>query len=55
MNVRRLAPLLVGIFAAVLAAYAQTTLPNGLTQLGNVIMMQPIADNSGDNGLLLNR
>lgn len=55
MTLRRIAPLLVGIFAAVLAAYAQTTLPNGLTQLGNVIMMQPIADNSGDNGLLLNR
>src|SRR5229473_4860996 len=55
MNLRRLAPPLSGISAAVVAAYAQTTLPNGLTQLGNVIMMQPIGDSSGDNGLLFNR
>jgi len=53
MNLRRFAPLLAGTSAAVFAAYAQTTLPNGLTQLGNVIMMQPIADSSGE--LLLNR
>jgi len=48
MNLRRFAPLLAGTSAAVFAAYAQTTLPNGLTQLGNVIMMQPIADSSGE-------
>ena len=44
MTVRRAAILLIGTSVAALAAVAQTTLPDGLTQLGNVIMMEPIAD-----------
>ncbi|HTP77363.1 MAG TPA: lytic transglycosylase domain-containing protein [Rhizomicrobium sp.] len=51
MKFRRAAVLLLGTSVAALATYAQTTLPNGLTQLGNVIMMQPVPDGSTDNGL----
>ena len=55
MTVRRAAILLIGTSVVALAAVAQTTLPDGLTQLGNVIMMQPIADGSTDNGLTIDR
>jgi soluble lytic murein transglycosylase len=57
MTYRRAALFLIGTSAAALVAYAaaQTTLPNGLTQLGNVIMMQPIPDGSTDNGLTIDR
>lgn len=51
MTLRRAVLLLTGISIAGFAAYAQTTLPNGLTQLGNVIMMQPIPDGSTDEGV----
>jgi soluble lytic murein transglycosylase len=57
MTYRRAALFLIGTSAAALVAYAaaQTTLPNGLTQLGGVIMMQPIPDGSTDNGLTIDR
>lgn len=51
MTFRRAALLLIATSVAAFAAYAQTTLPGGLTQLGNVIMMQPIPDGSTDTGL----
>jgi len=52
----KLAPAVVigaALFAGAVAVYAQTTtLPNGLVQNGNVVMMQPIQDYEGaDNGL----
>ncbi|MGZ6022370.1 MAG: lytic transglycosylase domain-containing protein [Rhizomicrobium sp.] len=53
MTVRRAAALLIGTSVIALAAYAQTTLPSGLTQLGNVIIIQPIPDRSTDNGLTI--
>jgi soluble lytic murein transglycosylase len=51
MTFRRFAVLLIGTSLAALATNAQTTLPQGLAQLGNVIMMQPVPDGSTDNGL----
>ncbi len=55
MTFRRAALLLTGMSVAAFAAYSQTTLPNGLTQLGNVIMMQPIPDGSTDDGFKIDR
>ena len=55
MTLRRAALFFIGTSLAALAAYAQTTLPNGLTQLGNVIMMPPIPDGSTDNGFTVDR
>ncbi|HEX4301601.1 MAG TPA: lytic transglycosylase domain-containing protein [Rhizomicrobium sp.] len=51
MTFRRAALFLIGTSAAAVLAYGQTALPGGLTQLGNVIMMQPIPDGSTDDGL----
>ena len=51
MKLSTAALMLAGVSLAALAAYSQTTLPNGLTQLGGVIMMQPIPDGSTDDGL----
>ncbi len=55
MTLRRAALFLIGTSLAAFAAYAQTTLPGGLTQLGNVIMMQPIPDGSTDTGITPDR
>jgi soluble lytic murein transglycosylase len=50
MALRRAVLFVATASLAGLAAYAQTSLPGGLTQLGNVIMMQPIPDGSTDTG-----
>ncbi|MBV9044980.1 MAG: hypothetical protein JO294_07645, partial [Alphaproteobacteria bacterium] len=55
MNLRRAAIFISAALAAAVLAYAQTTLPNGLTQLGNVVMMQPIPDGSTDTGYTADR
>ena len=55
MQPRRAALVLIGLAIVVIAAYAETTLPNGLVQSGSVIMMQPISDNSTSNGLVIDR
>lgn len=57
MTFRRAVLFLLGTSAAAYVAYAaaQTTLPNGLTQLGDVIMMAPIPDGSTDSGLTVDR
>ncbi|HXC55486.1 MAG TPA: lytic transglycosylase domain-containing protein [Rhizomicrobium sp.] len=55
MTFRRAVLFTAATALAALAAYAQTTLPNGLTQLGGVIMMQPIPDGSTDNGFQVDR
>ena len=55
MTMRSAAVLLIGTSVVALAAVAQTGLPNGLTQLGNVITMQPVPDGSTDNGLVIDR
>ncbi len=49
MSVRAAILLLTGASVAVMA-YAQSTLPSGITQSGGVIMMQPVADGSTDSG-----
>ncbi|MEI9888006.1 MAG: hypothetical protein WDN08_16175 [Rhizomicrobium sp.] len=57
MTLRRAALFVLGTSAAAYVAVAagQTTLPSGLTQLGSVIMMQPIPDGATDNGLTPDR
>ena len=57
MTFRRAVLFVMGTSAAAYVAFAaaQTTLPAGLTQMGNVIMMQPIPDGSTDNGLTVDR
>lgn len=55
MPPRRVALVLIGLAAVVIAAYAEATLPNGLVQSGSVIMMQPIPDNSTNNGLVIDK
>ena len=49
MSVRAAILLLTGASVAVMA-YAQSTLPPGITQSGGVVMMQPVADGSTDSG-----
>jgi soluble lytic murein transglycosylase len=55
MQTRHAALILIGMAIVAIAAYAEATLPNGLVQSGSVIMMQPIPDNSSDNGILTDR
>ncbi|HEY0303155.1 MAG TPA: hypothetical protein VGC36_17540, partial [Rhizomicrobium sp.] len=55
MTLRRAALFLIGTSLAAYAAYAQTGLPAGLTQLGNVVTMQPIPDGATDDGLTPDR
>ena len=55
MQPRHIALVLIGSAIVIIAAYAQTTLPNGLIQSGGVIMMQPIPDNSTNNGLVTDK
>ncbi|MEI9994001.1 MAG: transglycosylase SLT domain-containing protein [Rhizomicrobium sp.] len=53
MTYKRAALFLLATTSA--AAFAQTTLPSGLTQQGGVVMMQPIPDGSSDAGFTLDR
>jgi soluble lytic murein transglycosylase len=50
MTLGRAALFLLSTSAAAVLAWGQATLPNGLTQSGGVVMMQPIPDGSTDSG-----
>ena len=50
MTLGRAVLFLAATALAALATHGQTSLPNGLTQQGNVIMMQPVPDGSTDAG-----